>query len=181
MIRAYEFSDTSLQGPGTHHTAPDWQHPVFKNTANPDVFRTSAVCMGCHDQRNNSNKVPLCQTGGEIASSEGSSNCLNCHMPVVNGKADHSWPGGHSARMVSKGLLMTMTASKNTETLDITLKLANQLPHNLPTGAPFRSIYVKLSGYDKEGQQIWASSQSHPAKDDKQAMFMPKEIKRGCD
>ena len=171
-IKAYEFSDTSLQGPGTNHTAPDWQHPVFENTANSDVFRTSAACMGCHDQRNNSNKVPLCQTGGEIASSEGSSNCLNCHMPVVNGKADHSWSGGHSAKMVSKGLLMTMTASKNTDTLDVTLKLANQLPHNLPTGAPFRNIYVKLSGYDKDGQQIWASSQSHPAKDDKQAMFM---------
>lgn len=171
-IQAYEFSDTSLQGPGSNHTVPDGQHPVFENTANPDVFRTSAVCMGCHEQRNNSNKVPLCRTGEEIASSEGSSNCLNCHMPVVNGKADHSWSGGHSAKMVSKGLLMTMTASKNTETLAVIVKLANQLPHNLPTGAPFRNIYIKLSGYDKTGQKVWSSSQSHPAKDDKKAMLM---------
>lgn len=171
-IKAYEFSDTSLQGPGTNHTEPDWQHPIFENTANPNVLKTSAVCMGCHDKRNNSNKVPLCQTGGEITASEGSSNCLNCHMPVVNGRADHSWSGGHSAKMVGKGLLMTMTSTKNTETLEVTITLANQLPHNLPTGAPFRNIYIKLSGYDKEGQQVWISSQSHPAKDDKKAMLM---------
>ncbi len=172
-MQAYEFSETSLQGPGTNHTEPHWQHPIFENSANPEIFKTNAICMGCHDQRKNSNKVALCQTGDEIAASGGSNNCLSCHMPIVNGKADHSLLGGHSAKMVSKGLLMTMTtASANTKTLEISIKLANQLPHNLPTGAPFRNIYVKVSGYDKQGQEVWKSSQSHPAKDDKKAMLM---------
>ncbi len=171
-MQAYEFSESSLQGPGTNNTAPDWQHPIFKNTSNPDVFKTNAVCMGCHDQRKNSNKVALCQTGDEIATSEGSNNCLSCHMPVINGKADHSLLGGHSAKMVSKGLLMTMATVKKNKTLEVTIKLANQLPHNFPTGAPFRNVYVKLTGYDKQGQEIWKSSQSHPAKDDKKAMLM---------
>jgi len=170
--QAYEFSETSLQGPGTNHTEPNWQHPVFQNSANPEVFKTNAVCMGCHDQRKNSNKVALCQTGDEITTSEGSNNCLNCHMPVINGKVDHSLLGGHSAKMVSKGLLMTMATAKKNKTLEVTIKLANQLPHNFPTGAPFRNVYVKLTGYDKQGQEIWTSSQSHPAKDDKKAMFM---------
>ena len=170
--QAYEFSDTSLQGPGTNHTKPDWQHPVFQNSANPEVFKTSAVCMGCHDQRKNSNKVALCQTGDEIASSKGSGNCLNCHMPIVNGKADHSLLGGHSAKMVSKGLVMTMATETNNKTLEVTIKMSNQLPHNFPTGAPFRNVYVKLTGYDIQGQEVWVSSQSHPAKDDKKAMFM---------
>ncbi|MEE9338835.1 MAG: multiheme c-type cytochrome [Methylococcaceae bacterium] len=170
--QAYEFSDSSLQGPGTNYTDSDWQHPVFQNSANPDVFKTSAVCMGCHDQRKNSNKVALCQTGDEIASSDGSNNCLNCHMPVVNGSVDHSFLGGHSAKMVSKGLLMIMDTRRNDETLDVTIKLTNQLPHNFPTGAPFRNVYVKLAGYDKEGQLVWISSQSHPVKDDKKAMLM---------
>ena len=170
--QAYEFSDTSLQGPGTNHTKPDWHHPVFQNSANPKVFKTSAVCMGCHDQRKNSNKVALCQTGDEIASSKGSSNCLNCHMPIVNGKADHSLLGGHSAKMVSKGLVMTMATETNNKTLEVTIKMSNQLPHNFPTGAPFRNVYVKLTGYDIQGQEVWVSSQSHPAKDDKKAMFM---------
>lgn len=172
-MQAYEFSDTSLQGPGTNRSTQDWQHPIFHNSANPNILKTNAVCMGCHDQRKNSNKVALCQTGDEIATSGGSNNCLSCHMPIVNGKADHSLLGGHSAKMVSKGLLMTMTTvSNNSKTLRVNIKLANQLPHNLPTGAPFRNIYVKLTGYDKEGMAIWKSSQSHPAKDDKKAMFM---------
>ena len=170
--QAYEFSDSSLQGPGTNHIEPDWQHPFFENSANPEVFKTSAVCMGCHDQRKNSNKVALCQTGDEIASSDGSNNCLSCHMPIVNGKADHSLLGGHSAKMVSKGLLMTMTTTQKANRLEVAIKMTNQLPHSFPTGAPFRNVYVKLTGYDKQGQEIWTSSQSHPVKDDKKAMFM---------
>ncbi|NOQ17464.1 MAG: cytochrome c family protein [Methyloprofundus sp.] len=170
-IKAYEFSDNSLQGPGTNQTSSDWQHPVFQNAANPKVFKSGAVCMGCHDQRKNANKVALCQTGDEIAAAEGSSNCLTCHMPVVNGKADHSLLGGHSAKMVSKGLLMTMTVTQGSE-LKVIIKLANQLPHNFPTGAPFRNVYIKLTGYDTQGQEIWVSSKSHPVKDDKQAMLM---------
>ena len=170
--QAYEFSSTSLQGPGTNHTTPDWQHPIFQNTANPDIFKSNAVCMGCHDQRKNSNKVALCQTGDEIATSDGDTNCLSCHMPTINGKADHSLLGGHSAKMVSKGLLMTMATVKQGKTLNVTIKLSNQLPHNFPTGAPFRNVYIKLTGYDKQGQIVWVSSQSHPVQDDKKAMFM---------
>ena len=170
--QAYEFSDTSLQGPGTNHTTADWQHPIFQNTANPEVFKSNAVCMGCHDQRKNSNKVALCQTGDEIATSDGNTNCLYCHMPTINGKADHSLLGGHSAQMVSKGLRMTMATVKKNKTLEVSIKLTNQLPHNFPTGAPFRNVYVILTGYDKQGQVIWSSSQTHPVKDDKQAMLM---------
>jgi len=171
-IKAYEFSDTSLQGPGTNHSSPDWQHPIFQNSANPAIIKTNAVCMGCHDKRKNSNKVALCQTGDEIAKSAGTTNCLSCHMPVVNGKVDHSLLGGHSAKMVSKGLLMTMQSISKDKTIVVTLKLANQLPHNLPTGAPFRNIYVKLTGLNKQGDEIWQSTQSHPIKDDKKAMLM---------
>lgn len=100
--QAYEFSDTSLHGPGTNHTDTDWEPPIFQNTANPEIFITNAVCMGCYDQQKNSNKVALCQIGDEIATSGGSNNCLSCHMPVVNGKVDHSLLGGHSVKMVSK-------------------------------------------------------------------------------
>ena len=171
-MQAYEFSDTSLQGPGINHTEPDWQHPLFENAANPKVFKTNAICMGCHDKRKNANKVALCQTGDEIAASGGSNNCLSCHMPIVNGKADHSLLGGHSAKMVSKGLLMIMTTTPTPKTLDVSIKLSNQLPHNLPTGAPFRNIYVTLTAYDEKGNQVWKNTQSHPVEDDKKAMFM---------
>lgn len=170
--QAYQYSDSSLQGPGTKPRASDWQHPLYPNTANPTVFKSNAVCMGCHDQRKNSNKVPLCQTGSEIATSATDSNCLSCHMTRINGKADHRFLGGHSAQMVSQGLVMTMNQQAVDNTLQVSIKLSNQLPHKLPTGAPFRNIYVKLTAYDKQDQAIWTSSQSHPVKDDKKAMFM---------
>lgn len=67
---------------------------------------------------------------------------------------------------------MTMITTKKSKTLEVTIKLSNQLPHNFSTGAPFRNVYVKLTGYDKKGQEIWKSSQLHPLKDDKKAMFM---------
>lgn len=171
-IQAYDFSDSLIQGPGTDHTSPDWQHPLFQSSANPEVFKTSAVCMGCHDKRKNSNKVALCQTGDEIATSEGSNNCLSCHMPIVNGKADHSILGGHSAKMVSKGLVMTLTTESKDQMLNVVIKLSNQLPHKFPTGAPFRNVFIKLTGYDNQGQETWVSSASHPSKDDKKAMLM---------
>jgi len=172
-MQAYQYSDTSLQGPGTNHSVSDWEHPIFQNSANPEILKTNAVCMGCHDKRKNANKVALCQTGDEIASSPSTANCLTCHMPVVNGKVDHSLLGGHSAKMVSKGLLMTMKSFPSTgKLINVTIKLENQLPHNLPTGAPFRNIYVRLTALDKQGNEIWKSSQSHPLKDDKKAMLM---------
>jgi len=66
--------------------------------------------MGCHDKRKNSNKVALCQTCDEIATSEGSNNCLSCHMPI-------SLLGGHSAKMINKGLVITLLADKKDEML----------------------------------------------------------------
>jgi len=167
---AYEYSDSSLQGPNNrdiHHT--DESEEIV---GNPAIFKTNAICMGCHDQRRNFNNVPLCRTGGEIADACGSTDCQLCHMPVVNGKADHSLMGGHSSKMVSKGLLMTMKVDKKENTLAAVVTLRNKLPHNFPTGAPFRNVYIKLTAYDKTGTEVWKSSQTHPLKDDKKAMLM---------
>jgi hypothetical protein len=52
---------------------------------------------------------------------------------------------GNSAKMVSKGLLMTMTTEKRNDALEVSIKLTNKLPHNFPTGAPFRNVYIKDS------------------------------------
>lgn len=175
-MQAFEYSDTQLQGGNGSNI-----HPFIVNnrnsstpalTANPTMLKTNVVCMGCHEQRNNSNKVALCRTGIEVASTKGATDCQLCHMPIVNGKADHSLMGGHSAKMVSKGLLMTMAASseKNTHTITITLK--NKLPHNFPTGAPFRHVFIRITGYNNNGQQVWSNSDSHPIVDDKKSVLM---------
>jgi hypothetical protein len=171
-MQAYEYSHNQLQGP---NGTTSRRHKKFGKGGvanNPGLFKTSKMCLGCHDQRNNSKKVPLCQTGGEITTAGGSTTCQTCHMPVVNGISNHSMAGGHSAEMVSKGLVMTINAKKVADMLQIKVNATNLLPHNFPTGAPFRNFYITVTAQDSQGNILWKSSKTHPMKDDKKAMFM---------
>lgn len=182
-MQAYEFSDTALQGPNGYNK----KHKKFGKKAqgelqvanNPGLFRTSDACMGCHDQRPNSNKVPLCATGDEVISAGGSTTCQSCHMPSIDGETNHAMMGGHDPSVVAKGLVMTMSADKTGSNIQATINIRNLLPHNFPTGAPFRNFYVKTKAYDKNGVVVWQSSQKHPIKDDKQAMMMLKLGEKG--
>lgn len=170
-MKAYEYSSTQLQGPkGTSALHQGFSKGGVAN--NPDLFKTSKACLGCHDQRKNSKKVPLCQTGTEIASAGGSTTCQSCHMPVVGGVSDHSMVGGHSAKMVGKGMVMTLDVNESNTQLAAKVKVVNLLPHNFPTGAPFRNFYITVIAEDVNGNIVWQSSKTHPIKDDKQAMFM---------
>jgi hypothetical protein len=47
----------------------------------------------------------------------------------------------------------------------------NLLPHSMPTGAPFRNMYMKLTAYNDKGEVVWQNTKEHPAKDDQQAYF----------
>lgn len=171
-MKAYKYSNNQLQGSKGSVSLLHQEFGKGGVANNPDLFRTSKACLGCHDQRNNSKKVPLCRTGGEIMTAGGSTTCQTCHMPVINGITNHTMVGGHSAEMVSKGLVMTINATKVANTLQVKVNATNLLPHNFPTGAPFRNFYIMVTAQDSNGNTLWESSKSHPMKDDKQAMFM---------
>jgi nitrate/TMAO reductase-like tetraheme cytochrome c subunit len=179
---AYEFTDV-LQGPsgktfssvppppmppGVETTLPSF-HP-YPMEGNTRLLRTSDACLGCHDQRNNFHGVPLCMTGAEFRQAE-TFNCQQCHMPVVNGIADHSMAGGHVQSMLERSVLMTLDTAREGDEIQATVTLKNMLPHNTPTGAPFRNMYLKVTAFDGAGQPLWRSSQSHPIKDDPKAAF----------
>jgi nitrate/TMAO reductase-like tetraheme cytochrome c subunit len=173
-MKAYEYSTTHIQGSmGTADKTKKHRKKFgFDVVGNPGLMKTSDACMGCHDQRPNSNKVSLCQTGAEITSAKGSTTCQTCHMPTANGIINHEMSGGHSAEMVSRGLVLTVDATKSADTVTAVVKVRNLLPHSFPTGAPFRNFYIKTVAFNKEGEEIWSNTKSHPMKDDKQAMFM---------
>lgn len=179
-LAAYEYTDDALQGPSgrTIHPEIDAQGrlaPMFKVEGNQSMLKTNAVCMGCHDQRKNFNKVALCNTGGEIASAPGGQDCQLCHMPVTNGVVDHSFMGGHNHKMVAKGLTFTMEVIQGKDKQRVaSVTLKNKLPHNFPTGAPFRNVYVVVRAYDSGGIEVWKSTKSHPIKDDMKSMLMYK-------
>ena len=113
-------------------------------------------------------------TGQEIADSKQYVTCQSCHMPVVNGKTDHSMLGGHDEAMVQQGIVLSIDAQKAGDTIQASIALFNKLPHRFPSGAPFRNFYLKVEALDANGQVLWSNTQSHPMQDDQQAMFMLK-------
>lgn len=147
-------------------------HPIPLQ-GNPTMLKTTAACLGCHEQRNNGKGVPLCMTGSEFRSAGGGNfNCQACHMPVNNGFADHSMAGGHVQAMVERAVLMEMTATALGDTVKASVTLTNMLPHKVPTGAPFRNMYVKVEGLDSSGAVIWTNYQTHPIKEDPKSIMM---------
>jgi hypothetical protein len=175
-IQSYEMSDLLQGSSGKTFSAspkppnpPDFHpYPIEGNTV---LLRTTDACMGCHDQRNNIHDVPLCETGAEFKDS-GAFNCQQCHMPVNDGIADHSMHGGHSEHVLKRGIILTLSVSPNGETLKTVITVENTLPHNMPTGAPFRNMFLKLTAFDSDGKPLWHNFKEHPIKEDKQAMFM---------
>jgi len=147
--------------------------PSLPMEANPQQQRTSNACMGCHDRRNNAHGVPLCATGNEYIASQSQVDCLSCHMATANGIADHSMGGGHNMGMLQRSVMFMMKSDKNGDKIHSTVTITNKQPHTMPTGAPFRNIYLKVAAYDKSGNVVWENAKGHPAKADPQAfMFM---------
>ncbi len=146
--------------------------PALPMVGNPIQLKTSDACMGCHDQRNNPHGVPLCQTGNEYSISHSQVSCLSCHMPVNDGLADHSMGGGHDPAILKRAVVFDLNSTLEGGKLLTSVFLKNQQPHSLPTGAPFRNIYLKLTAYDKEGNVVWENAQGHPAKSDPQAYLV---------
>lgn len=147
--------------------------PSLPMESNPQQQRTSDACMGCHDRRNNSHGVPLCATGNEYIASKSQVDCLSCHMPTANGIADHSMGGGHNMGMLQRSVMFMLNSDKKGDKIKSTVTITNKQPHTMPTGAPFRNIYMKIAAYDKSGNVVWENAKGHPGKEDPQAfMYM---------
>ncbi|MCB1877692.1 MAG: cytochrome c family protein [Chromatiales bacterium] len=178
-VKAYSMSE-ELQGPSgidRGPTNPQAFHPVPMK-GNSALMRGPDACLGCHDQRNNAHQVPLCMTGAEFRQAD-SFNCQQCHMAVkigANGKAraDHTMAGGHVPGMVERSVVLTVKADKSEDGVNATVTLRNMLPHNVPTGAPFRNMFLAVTGLDASGKEIWKNFEKHPIKEDPKSMFMLK-------
>ncbi len=178
-LKAYETADV-LQGPhgflteyGENPNLEENPHlgkelPLEANSS----MKTSDACMGCHDKRNNSHGVALCDTGDEYVESRSKDTCQSCHMPIVKAGADHSMRGGHSISMLKRAVRLDITTQKQTDSINVKVQIENLLPHNMPTGAPFRNIYLKLTALSANGDVLWQNFKLHPAKEDAQAFFV---------
>ncbi|GAB6052172.1 multiheme c-type cytochrome [Magnetospira thiophila] len=182
---AYERGDT-LNGPSGFTSGGDANAlPGMDETDNPHVaeskglymplegkprmFRTADACMGCHDQRNNGNNVPLCQTGSEYAEGGSKVTCQTCHMSLTDGLADHSMGGGHNMGMLKRSMVLDVATETVGDQVKATVYLENLQPHTMPTGAPFRTLYIKVVALDAEGAEVWSNYKTNPSEEDPQA------------
>lgn len=199
-LQAYETS-TSLQGPNGFKTELAIENDMFGGAAddgdqmpnphlgkpvdlggttiasmpmegNPSLMKTNDACMGCHDKRSNANKVPLCRTGDEYVKSDTEVTCSSCHMPISNGLASHEMGGGHDIAMLRRSVVFSVSSEKQGDKLNTVVTMKNKQSHSLPTGAPFRNIYMKLTAYDANGKVLWENAKGHPAKEDPKAYLM---------
>ena len=139
---------------------------------NPLLMKTNDACMGCHDKRSNSFKVPLCATGDEYFQGKADVTCTSCHMPISNGLANHEMGGGHDIGMLKRAVVFSISSKKEGDKLKTVVTMKNKQAHSLPTGAPFRNIYLKLTAYDANGKVLWQNAKGHPGKEDPQAYLM---------
>ncbi len=145
--------------------------PALPLESNPVQLKSSDACMGCHDQRNNPHGVPLCQTGNEFLSSGSQVNCQGCHMGVSDGLSDHSMGGGHNHAMLKRGIIFDVETAAAHPKITAKVLVKNLQPHAMPTGAPFRNMYIKVMAYNANGEVVWQNAEGHPAKSDPQAYF----------
>lgn len=174
-VQAYEISTSALQSPsGRNYTTMPASsdgaafHPFPMVAGEQALVKTDKLCLGCHDQRNNSNGVPLCVTGAEIQHSGTDVSCQSCHMPTVpteDGHASHTMLGGHDANVVRRGVYVDLKLNPQGDVVDAELKLTNRLPHNFPTGAPFRNVVIKVAAYDANGKELWRSPEADAFKE----------------
>ncbi|MBF0109402.1 MAG: cytochrome c family protein [Magnetococcales bacterium] len=180
---AYTFSDSHLLGPHGAFAGKDPTHAPgaaagetssnpYPHQANGPLFKTSDICLGCHEKNNNPFGVPVCATGPELVQSGNTTTCQSCHMPTIDGFTNHSMMGGHDRAMLRQGILVSLAGEKTPQGGKIRVTLKNLLAHNYPTGAPFRMVVLRLTALNEKGEEVWQNFKTNPIEEDSKAVLM---------
>jgi hypothetical protein len=76
-------------------------------------------------------------TFGEWRRANSSARCQDCHMP--NGA--HTFPGGHDLELLRRAVAIEVAPSEKGVTIHLSSRGAG---HRVPTGDPFRRLYVEI-------------------------------------
>ncbi|MBF0214373.1 MAG: cytochrome c family protein [Magnetococcales bacterium] len=200
---AYEYSKDSLQGPeGVFNGkqpvlspggGPEPKVNAFQHRARSELFKSSDICLGCHQTMVNPQKVPVCTIGDLLLGKEVKETkvkgkmvkesrdvvvptCQSCHMPVLNGFASHEVLGGHDPEKVRKSVAVTLSAKEDGGKIATTISLKNTLLHSMPSSAPFRNMVLKVSALNDKGEVVWSNFKENPDKEDPQAFMILKLV-----
>lgn len=92
-------------------------------------------------------------------------------MPISNGIVSHEMGGGHDIAILKRSIRLDINTKKTGSNLSVDVIIENLQPHDVPTGAPFRNAYLKLTALDKKANTVWKNYKNHPAKEDPKAYF----------
>ncbi len=144
-------------------------HPV----AHRDYYRSGELCLPCHAEMKNPRGLKVCATGDEWQEyhQKTGKTCLDCHMPVIDGVAAHSFFGSHNYARETNAVDMDLNYSPEAAQLKITL-VNSGAGHAIPTGTPLRMVILKVTAFDSSGRVVWENWRENPLLEDKQSLFM---------
>ncbi|MBF0341226.1 MAG: cytochrome c family protein [Magnetococcales bacterium] len=200
---AYEYSKDSLIGPeGAFNGNKPVKAPggdnepkvnAFTHKANAPLFKSSDICLGCHQTMVNPQKLAVCTIGDLLLGKEVKETkvkgkevketrdivaptCQSCHMPVVNGFVSHEIAGGHDPEKVRKSVALSMFTTEGENKLKATIILKNTLLHTMPNSAPFRNLVLKVTALNDKGEVVWSNFKEDPDKEDPQSLMILKLV-----
>lgn len=143
-------------------------------------------CLTCHANLETSHGLSFCSTEQEYRKSSFAQKgvtCQDCHMPTIEGVAaelgkirqvhSHFFYGAYTPDFLRDCASIKLEAElvENAYSLDV-LITNETVGHELPTGSPMRSVYLKLEAQDSLGNVIWKNYDRNPLNEDPKAVFM---------
>ena len=182
VVEQEMFNQYRLNKDGALHTGRPAKEGLPHATGQSALFAEGAVCMGCHSHKLNGKKVPIC-----VMKDEAEGNCLECHMPVVEGGAaveskgtshrSHTMPGGHDIEMLKKAATLDAEVISEGKERSLVVTVQNMIKHTFPSTNPMRIAFIKVVAKDKDGNTVWENFKESPL-EDKQGFFF-KAFKAG--
>ncbi len=182
IVEKEKFNHYKLNKDGAFHTSRPAKENLPHKTGQSALFAEGKVCMGCHSHKLNGKKVPIC-----MMKDEAQGNCLECHMPAVEGKVavgsqgkthrSHKMPGGHDIEMLKKAATLDAEVTSEGKERNLVVTVKNIIKHTFPSTNPMRIAFVKVVAKDKDGKKVWENFKESPM-EDKQSFFF-KAFKAG--
>ena len=182
IIEKKRFNQYKLNQDGSFHTSRPVKKGLPHQTRQSDLFAEGKICMGCHSHKLNGKDVAIC-----LMKDEAKGNCLECHMPLVEGRStvgsdgkthrSHKMAGGHDIEMLKKAATLDAQISSEGQEPGLVVTVKNMIKHTFPSTNPMRIAFVKVVARDKDGNKVWENFKESPL-EDKQALFF-KAFKAG--
>ena len=155
-----------------------------------ELFENSRLCSGCHGDMldipgtRSCGNLTICDTDfewrGTTFAKEGKS-CVDCHMTGTQGlsvskeverTAQHDFSGAYSHEKLQEAAKLVLDVKEFGGKIIAAIQVINKgTGHLLPTGPPARMVFLKVSAFDHNGEEVWSNYTNNPAKEDPFGVF----------